>query len=180
MGLRRRYRTLVLHLGAMLGLLQAYGVPFRRNHGPEGRWWEPLRRRASRLLGRRFDAGAGPRPITREEYAGTLPVSLPVAEELLYQRGFVRNPLARLKQREGTPESGSWVARESPLAPRQLHCMLFEGDGETAVYAHEEFSSVHPLYAPAHFAGVDQHHATGVEQARDRLPLAEPPCERSG
>ncbi|MEF8814084.1 MAG: hypothetical protein V5A55_09730 [Halovenus sp.] len=179
MGPRRRHRTLVLSLGAILGLVQAYVLPVRRNRGPEGRWWEPLRQRASRLLGRRFDEGAGPRSITREEYAGTLPVSVPVAEELLYQRGFVRNPLARLKQRDGTPESGSWVARESPLATRQLHCMLFEVDGGTAVYAHEEFSSVNPLYAPAHFAGIDQRNRAGVERARDRLPLEAPPGERS-
>jgi len=171
MGSGSRYRKLAMQFAAVLGLVQAYAVPFRRNRGPEARWWEPLRRRASRLLGRRFDRGAGPRRVTRTEYAGRLPMSLPAAEELLYRRGFVRNPLSRLKQREGTPEAGSWVARESPLAARQLHCMLFEEGGETVVYAHEEFSSVHPLYAAAHFAGVDQRNRAGVERARERLPL---------
>lgn len=172
MSVADRCRIVVMHIGAALGLIQAYALPLRWNRGPGARWWEPLRQRASHLLGRRFDEGAGPRPITDKEYAGTLPVPLSVAEELLYQRGFVRNPLARLKHRDGTPESGSWAYRDSPLATRQLHCMLFEEeDGQTAVYAHEEFSSVHPLYAPAHFAGRDQRTQMGIERAREQLPL---------
>jgi len=165
-------RRLLLALGAMLGLLQAYVVPVHRNRGPEGRWWEAVRRRLSHLLGGVFDDRAGPRPITVGEYAGSLDCSVREAELLLWEWGFIRNPLARLKTLDGVPEAGSWVYRDSPLADRQLHVMLFaRADGGTDVYAHEEASNVHPRYAVDHFLGGSQRLATGVGRARERLPL---------
>ncbi|WP_128226059.1 hypothetical protein [Halobacteriaceae bacterium SHR40] len=160
----------LLAAGAAAGLCQSYAIPFRWNRGPEGRWWESVRRRISRLAGR-LDAQAGPRPIAASEYAGSLDLSLHETEALLWADGFIRNPIARLKVRSGTPVAGSWVSRESPLAPLQLHLMLFEGEDGTDVYAHQELSSVNPLCAADHFTGQGQSVAAGVSRARELLPL---------
>ena len=158
--------TFALGCGAALGFVISYAVPTRYNRGPEARWWERLRRISSRLFGL-VDEDGGPRPITDGEYAGRLDCDLDTAETLLYEAGFIRNPMARLKIRDDQAEGGSWVYRESPLAPRQFHLMLFENDdGTTDVYAHEELSSVHPLCGPAHFRGDGQSVRVGVERAR--------------
>jgi hypothetical protein len=151
-------------------LCQSYAIPFRWNCGPEGRWWETVRRRISLIAGR-FDPQAGPRPITASEYAGSLDRTLDETEAMLWDEGFIRNPFARLKVRDGTPVAGSWVYRELPLAPLQLHLMLFEGEGGTDIYAHEELSSVNPLCAADHFHGRGQSVAAGVTRAREWLPL---------
>lgn len=173
---KRRVRTLLrvslFRVGAALGFIQAYGVPVALNRGPAGRWWEPLRRRASVLLGELFDGQAGPRPVTVGEYAGRIDSPVRDTEQLLWRCGFQRNPFARLKTREGQPEAGSWVYRERPLADRQLHLMLFPGsDGGTDVYAHEEPSSVNPALAISHVDGDSQSLAAGVERARQLLPV---------
>ncbi len=161
----------VLMFGAFLGLLVTYAVPTRYNRGPEGRWWERLRRVSSRLFGH-FDDDGGPRLITDGEYAGRLDSSLDAVEQQLYADGFIRNPMSRLKTRDGHPEDGSWVYRDSPLAPRQLHFMLFENDdGTTDVYAHAELSSVNPLCGPDHFEGAGQSVREGVELAREWYDL---------
>lgn len=166
-----RLSTLPFMFGAALGFVVSYSVPIRRNRGPEGRWWERLRQIGSRLFGFVNEDG-GPRSITDGEYAGSLDCDITAAERLLYSKGFIRNPMARLKTRDGQPEDGSWVYRESPLAPRQLHLMLFENDdGTTDVYAHEELSSVHPLCGPAHFRGDGQSVRAGVERAREWFSL---------
>jgi hypothetical protein len=157
--------------GAAVGFLISYALPTRYNRGPGGRWWERLRRWSSRAFGY-VDEDGGPRPITDGEYAGRLEYSLDTVERQLYDEGFIRNPMARLKIRDGQPEDGSWVVRESPLAPRQLHLMLFANDdGTTDVYAHEELSSVNPLCAPDHFRGNGQSVNIGVERAREWFDL---------
>lgn len=163
--------SVLVRLGAAVGLFQTYAVPVRWNRGPESRWWEPVRRVVSRALGRFVDERAGPRPITDGEFAGTLGMSLGEAERLLWTRGFVRSPFARLKTRDGTPELGSWADRDSPLARRQLHLMLFPGEDGVDVYAHEEPSSVNPRVGAEHFDGEGQTVARGVRTARERLPL---------
>ncbi|MXR52437.1 hypothetical protein GRX03_12580 [Halovenus sp. WSH3] len=169
--LARWLSTVVLAFGAAVGFVVSYALPVRWTRGPEARWWESLRRVSSRSFGL-VDENGGPRPITDGEYAGTLDYSLAETERLLYGEGFIRNPMARLKTLDGRPEDGSWVYRESPLAPRQLHLMLFEnGDGTTDVYAHAELSSVNPLCGPAHFRGDGQSVSAGVERAREWLPL---------
>lgn len=161
----------VLGAGALLALCQTYAVPLRLNRGPEGRWWERVRRIVAGTAAR-VDARAGPRPIAPGEYAGVFPAPLGETEAALYSAGFLRNPTARLKTRDGEPEDGSWVYRESPLAPRQLHLMLFERpDGHTDVYAHEELSSVNPLCVMAHFTGAGQSVAAGVFRARELFDL---------
>lgn len=169
--LRRAGTQLLLAAGALFGLLQCYAFPSRWNRGPESRWWEKVRRLVSRHAGR-LDRQAGPRGIAPGEFAGSLSRPPAATERLLYDRGFIRNPSARLKLREGAPEYGSWVYRDSPLAPRQLHLMLFEGDdGGTDVYAHEELSSVNPLCGASHFSGDGQSVQAGVRRAREWLPL---------
>jgi len=160
----------LLMTGATAGFLQTYALPTRWNRGPDGRWWEPVRRTLSGFLGR-FDGNAGPRPITEAEFAGSLDRSLRETEKRLWEMGFVRNPLARPKTRSGATVDGSWVYRESPLAPRQLHLMLFESDGGTDVYAHAELSSVNPLCAPGHVRGQSQSVGAGVRRTREWLPL---------
>ncbi|MFW5973905.1 MAG: hypothetical protein ACOCPZ_00810 [Natrialbaceae archaeon] len=167
----RSLERVVLGAGALLGLCQTYGLAFRLNRGPEGRWWERVRRLVAGTAAR-VDVRAGPRPITPGEYAGVFRGSLAETEAVLYSAGFFRNPTARLKTRDGEPEDGSWVYRESPLAPRQLHLMLFErSDGHTDIYAHEELSSVNPLCAMAHFTGSGQSVAAGVFRARELFDL---------
>jgi hypothetical protein len=175
--------SVALSFGATAGLIQTYGIPLRRNQGPESRWWESVRRAIADGLAR-IDEQAGPRSVVHAEYAGALECSLAETEQWLWDMGFVRNPIARLKTRDGAPEAGSWVYRSSPLSRRQLHLMLFErADGGVDVYAHDELSSVHPLYGPAHFRGEGQSVGAGVRRARRLLPLdttdapANPPDE---
>jgi hypothetical protein len=170
--LRRMVFRTVTTLGASLAFLQTYTLPFAWNVGPGGRFWERLRRFASRLLGRVFDERTGPRPATAGEYAGRVDASLDRLEAGLWEAGFVRNSFARLKVREGEVEVGSWVYREAPLARRQLHLMLFRrDDGGVDVYAHEEASNVNPLVGWDHFDADRQDVAAGVERARAALPL---------
>lgn len=162
---------IVATLGATVGFVLQYIPPFRWTLGPDSRWWEPIRRALSRFFGYVFDTRAGPRPITEHEYAGTIVASLDAVEPLLWEHGFRRNPLSRLKTRDGAPEAGSWVYRESPLAERQLHLMLFRGETGVDVYAHSEQSSVNPFVGRDHFRGAAQNVAEGVREARRRLPL---------
>jgi hypothetical protein len=166
-----RLPDVVVSLGAGLGLVTTYAVPTRFNIGPEGRWWESVREGLSHLGGA-IDKRMGPRSIVEAEYAGTLDMPPALADELLWERGFVRNPFSRLKTLDGLAECGSWVYRESPLASRQLHVMLFPSDDvRTHVYAHEEASSVNPLVGVDHVDGDGQNVAEGVEWARSVLPL---------
>jgi hypothetical protein len=66
------------------------------------------------LIGVLSPLGAGPRPITEGEYAGTLRMPLDEAETLLWQWGLLRCPLARerlpLDSSSATidPPDGSW------------------------------------------------------------------------
>ncbi|MFC7072948.1 hypothetical protein ACFQJ7_13255 [Halovenus rubra] len=172
----------VIRFGAGLGFVMTYALPVRYNIGPEGRWWESVRQSLSHL-GAHVDTRMGPRPITVGEYAGTLNMPPAVVDTFLWEQNFVRNPFSRVKTLGGRSECGSWVYRESPLANRQLHVMLFAtDDARTDVYAHEESSSVNPDESVNHVDGTGQNVAVGVEWARERLPLdvrketADPPA----
>ena len=59
-------RQCFLAVGSLIGLLQAYALPVRWNRGPEGRWWEPIRRWLSTLLGRLFDRRSEERRVGKE------------------------------------------------------------------------------------------------------------------
>lgn len=167
---RRSWKRPILLVGAALGFVQTYGLPLYWNCGPGGSWWEPLRRVCSRVLGEGFDERAGPRSIDQQEYVGQLDCPPELVEGLLWQRGFQRNPFARLKTRDGASETGSWVYRPTPLAKYQIHCMLFRTEeGGTDIYAHKEVSNVHPYYAPAHFNGTEQDGTAGVQFTREVL-----------
>jgi hypothetical protein len=138
--------------------------------GPKSRIWESVRHGFSRKLSR-IDERFGPREITEEEYVKEVEKNPEEVEEELRQQGFTRNPLSRLKTLEGEVEYGSWVKRKSPLDRRQLHVMLFETREGTEVYAHEEYSSMHPFYAYEHFNGVDQRREEGSDEAEEKLDI---------
>lgn len=87
------------------------------------------------------------------------------------EKGFTRNPLLRVKTLNGGSEHGSWARRETPLSKRQLHIMLFSSEKGTAIYAHEEYSSMHPIYGYEHFHGIDQRMEEGVKAAKKVLEL---------
>ncbi|WP_254544319.1 hypothetical protein [Halomarina pelagica] len=142
---------------------------------PDARWPERLHRRWFPALTspvRRWLPGTAAREVSEDEYALTLPLPPGEVERGLHERGFVRHPLSRVKTREGVESVGSWVRLDRLLARRMLHVMLFAGeDGETThVYAHEEYSSLNPLVAYAHYAGEGQSAAAGVERVRELLP----------
>lgn len=165
-----RWKRLILQIGAILGLLHAYGFPLSVSRGPGGLWWEPIRRRCSHLLGASFDERAGPRRINEGEYVGRLDSPPELVEGLLWRRGLLRNPFARLKTNGGHREIGSWVYRPTPLSKWQVHIMLFETGSEgTDVYAHMELSNVNPRFAPDHFDGSEQHGDAGVAFAKELL-----------
>lgn len=169
---RRLVVSLIVTLGATVGFIHVYALPVRWNIGPSARWWRRVRRLASAIAGEWFDERAAPRPVTEGEYAGMTAGPLEEVEELLWRNGFVRNPFSRLKTRGSQLEAGSWAYRESALANRQLHVMLFtRDDGDVDVYAHEEPSSVNPLAGARHFRGEGQDVAAGVASAVERLPL---------
>lgn len=165
-----RCKRLVLWIGAILGFLHAYAVPVYANRGPGGLWWEPIRRRCSHVLGASFDENAGPRRINEREYVGRLDSPPELVEGVLWRRGLLRNPFARLKTNGGHREIGSWVYRPAPLAKWQVHIMLFEtGSDGTDVYAHMELSNVNPRFAPDHFHGSAQDGEAGVAFAKRLL-----------
>ena len=113
-------------------------------------WWEALRagtlpwlHRWLSLLGAYAEGRVAP-----SSYALTVELDPEALEARLHDLGFVRNPLAAFERRPGGHEVGSWARRESLLADRQLHVLLFDGanPGETDVYAHEEASWItHPV-----------------------------------
>lgn len=154
-------------VAAALGFVQAYALPFGWNCGPAASWWEPLRRLFSRLAGVVVDDRAGPRAIVAGEYAGSVEAELAAVERFLWDEGFIRNPLSRVKTRDNRTENGSWVYRNRPLARQQLHLMLFATVGGVDVYAHSEPSSVNPLVAASHFDGREQNVSAGVARARE-------------
>jgi hypothetical protein len=136
--------------------------------GPRSRYWESLRQGCSRKLSF-VDERFGPREITEEEFVKEVEEEPSEVESELRQKGFTRNPLSRVKTLGGDSEYGSWVKRDSPLDERQLHVMLFSSDRGTEIYAHEEYSSMHPFYAYDHFNGVTQRKEKGAEMARELL-----------
>lgn len=117
-------------------------------------------------------------PLDKDEYAGTIPRPPEEVEEILWDNGLIRNPLAALKTDPmGNVENGSWMYREERNAVRQVHVMLFRIESENDiimhVYAHEEYSAGHPdsEIAVKHYEGVDYDPRAGVEWVRTNLPV---------
>lgn len=138
--------------------------------GPEAGFWNDLRRAVlpavDTLSGGVVDAA---RPAVDDRYAGTLSMPEREAGELLAASGFERNPFASLKLRDGDPEVGSWVLRDD-TGDRQVHAVLFDGGEGTDVYVHEEYSSLDPDVAPAHYRGHGVDDEYGVAFARALYP----------
>lgn len=151
--------------------------------GPDANWWGPLRRtvvpRLDRLLadkGMYAENSADP-----DEFVGTVALDPEGVEAALYKQGYLWNFAAGLKTGpDGRTEYSSWARRqvqrprlralldvleripalgvpveilESVLAYRQVHVTLFDGDGVTHVFAHEEPNAINPLVYVAHYRG---------------------------
>lgn len=144
---------------ALLGLY-LYLRLGRAHYGPEADYVEVIRRSVLpqlNRLARRRGWGYTAYRLGRDEFVGYIEDDPEVVEERLHAAGYERMPLAAFKYSpDGRPEVGSWAWRESLLATRQVHVMLFEtGDGEaTEVYAHDEFNAYNPRVALAHYLGL--------------------------
>lgn len=115
-------------------------------------WWEPIRRNLIPVL-HAFLAPFGlyaSLSTHEHEYVATVMSDEERFEECLHEAGFIRNPLAALKQLASRPtsvEEGSWVWRPDGFySDYQLHVILFDVDGDLRVYAHWEYSwTTHPI-----------------------------------
>lgn len=149
----------------------------RRLVGPAADGWETLRSvvlpSLDRLLRRRapgqhyaaYELGA-------EEVVGLIDAPPEAVEQLLWEAGYRRNPLAALKTLpEGRVERGSWAFRDGLLAREQTHIVLFAGvrDGETLVAAHQEASAINPLVAMEHYRAEGYDVPAGERAVRKRL-----------
>ena len=153
--------------------------------GPESDWWEEARQTTVPVIHDIVDGfgGYASYPMEDDEYAGTMPMHPEEAERRLASEGFIRNPIAALKTREGADgetemEVGSWVYREKKTARRQLHVMLFrnptDGETHTDLYAHEEYSSLNPRVAYEHYTAEDYDPETGIERVTTIFDLEQP------
>lgn len=108
-----------------------------------------------------------------DEYIETVDMSSDEVARTLQEKGYVQSVLSGLKYRPPSSnptedpvsfEAGSMVFRESKsdavpdvFAVRQRHVFWFENeDGTTDVYAHDEYSSLNPLFAWKHYIGDGQ------------------------
>ena len=147
----------------------------RKDRGPAADWWEVVRRTVlpplNRLL-RDRELGYAAYTLQYREHVGTLAKDPEAAERLLWEHGFVRNPLAAYKTLpNGTGEIGSWVYRESLLAKEQVHVMLFPTANGTHVFAHRKPSASNPLTAYSHYMGRGYDPDAGAEFVLERLPI---------
>lgn len=152
-----------------------YGRLQRKDRGPAADYWEGLRRvllpPLNRLL-RDRELGYAAYVLQWEEYVGTLAKDPEAVEQLLWENGFVRNPLAAYKTLpDGTGEVGSWVYRESLLSRTQVHVVLFATENGTAVFAHKEPSAVNPLTAFRHYLGGASDAEAGAAFVLESLPV---------
>jgi hypothetical protein len=157
---------------ALLAFMWALRQPRNRRYvGPAADYWELVRRILLPLLARRVPAVKWSYELHGREYVGRINEPPEEVEQLLWDHGFTRMPLAAYKTLpDGSGEVGSWAFRESLTAEKQLHVMLFaDGDG-TAVYAHAEYSAINPLVALKHYRGTGYNPDAGAEQLRAKLP----------
>ncbi|PGF15333.1 hypothetical protein CP556_03775 [Natrinema sp. CBA1119] len=104
-----------------------------------------------------------------EEYVGIVKRGLDAVRSILEELTFEPEPIASLKVHDdGRRSAGSWVRRESTLAPWQLHVTLFRtGEGTVEVFAHREYSWLRHPYKHYTQAGWDGR--GGVERMRAML-----------
>lgn len=148
-----------------------------RYKGPAADFWNYGRRLLLPLLNRlarRRGLGYASYALGEDEFVGTVDASIDEVELALEDAGFERMPLSALKETpDGRVERGSWAYRESPLAERQLHVMLFEAADGVDLYAHDEFNAFHPAHALKHYRGVDLDPDAGERQLREMLDEAD-------
>jgi len=158
-------------------LYEGDGDSATRRLGPEDDHVEDWRRTALPNLHTVFSwfDGYAAYQLDDDEFAGRIDEQPDAVEELLWDRGCCRNPLAALKtDPSGDVEVGSWMYREEPTADRQVHVMLFRADGDgTDLYAHEEYSAGHPDPAVAikHYEAEDYDPDAGVSWVQEHLPV---------
>lgn len=109
--------------------------------------------------------------LAPREYAGHVSGDVEDAEQMLWDAGLRRNPVAALKTlADGRGEKGSWVYRDSPFSRKQVHVMLFEANGGGVdMYAHEEYSSINPFVMRRHYLGVGYSPAEGKKRLVELL-----------
>jgi len=151
----------------------------RRLLGPAADWWETIRgivlplldRLARRRLpGQHYAAYT----LSLDEVVGVIDAPPEEVEQILWERGARRMPLAALKRLPmpyaGSVEVGSWAWRDGLLADQQVHVMLFAaGEGRTLVAAHEEANALSPFRALDHYRGRGYDVPAGEREVRRRL-----------
>ena len=141
-----------------------------------------LTHRVRRAVGPWIDrvARAIGQPVTHiraSEYAGTAHCRIDDLEARLSQAGFRWDPISLYHFTPlGTPADGSWVYRDSPLADRQLHAVLFAPDEDRIdVYGHYEYNWIrHPI---KHVLQKDIRHREGGRRMAAHLRAADVPTD---
>lgn len=156
----------------LLWFVWALRQPKNSNYvGPAADWIEIVRGVLLPLLDRHTPGIKWAYTLHDRERVGYIDAPPEEVEQLLWEHGFRRMPLAAYKDLiDGREEVGSWAFRESLTAEEQLHVMLFaEGDG-TAVYAHSEKSAINPFTAWDHYRGIGYDIERGKAALKDKLP----------
>jgi len=120
---------------------------------------------------------------TDDEFVQTVDKNSQEVAQLFEDAGYLQCVVSGLKYRPPNVdpntssqvefEAGSMVYRESgsslisdALAKRQVHVYWFDnGDGSVDLYAHEEYSSLNPLFAWQHYRAKTQNPSLGVRRA---------------
>jgi len=121
--------------------------------------------------------------ISDDEFVATVDKDSQETAQLFADAGYLQCVLSGLKYRPPNVdpntssqvefEDGSMAYRESKsslvpdaLAKRQVHVFWFDnGDGSVDLYAHEEYSSLNPLFAWQHYRAKTQDASLGVKRA---------------
>jgi len=172
--------SLVATAALLVFLWAARGPRERALLGPAADGWELLRGAVlpalDRLLRRRAPGKLyAAYTLSLTELVGMIDASPEEVEQMLWEAGFRRMPLAAYKTLPipyaGRGEVGSWAYRDGLLASRQVHVMLFAaGEGRTLVAAHEEANALNPFTALEHYRGGGYSPSRGQKQVQTLLP----------
>lgn len=116
--------------------------------------------------------------IRASEYGGTVHRRIDDLEAHLSRAGFHWDPFSLYHFTPlGTKADGSWVYRDSPIADRQLHAVLFaQDDDRVDVYGHYEYNWIrHPV---AHVRQQDIRHREGGRRVAAHLDAIALPTTR--